>query len=448
MTLRAAIAGLLLALTSLCYGAERINSVTVDGKEFTNITSAKLSADGRVLLLHRGGGSNIDLEKLPADFLQSWGISAVDAASAREQFKNRSAKSAEENLAQAIRTGLFREVEGIVYDTRKMPKDWASFTSVTVAKVMRSDGAVINLTPGRQEPHYIFVHGLPNQATVADGDRVTFTAKLIGNIPLRTVLGNTLTVKLYDCGKACRREEIPDAILKDGKSFAETGLKPAGKPEKDYRSELPEGKQLQGSGTGFFITEDGYLVTNNHVVRTAKRLKVKQRDAIYQAEIVKTDPKNDLALVKVDGKFPYLPLAKTTAASLGESVFTIGFPNVLLQGLEPKYTDGKISSLAGMQDDPTQYQISVPVQPGNSGGPLVDLNGHVVGVIVARLNDLSMLRNSGSLPQNVNYAIKLAPLRDLLEQISAVKLPRNSPALTPEDAIKAAEEAVAMVLVY
>ena len=102
--------------------------------------------------------------------------------------------------------------------------------------------------------------------------------------------------------------------------------------------------------------------------------------------------------------------------NLDQAVFTIGFPDIKLQGTEPKYTDGKISSSSGIQDDPNQFQISVPVQPGNSGGPLVDFSGEVRGVIVARLNEIAALRSTGTLPQNVNYAIKSSVLRQFLSQ--------------------------------
>src|SRR5208282_2594685 len=105
------------------------------------------------------------------------------------------------------------------------------------------------------------------------------------------------------------------------------------------------------------------------------------------------------------GSFPALSISRAESADLGQEVFTIGFPNIVMQGIAPKYTDGKISSLAGMMDDPTEYQISVPVQPGNSGGPLCDANGQVVGIVVARLNDLTVLQASGAVPQNVNYAV-------------------------------------------
>ena len=142
-------------------------------------------------------------------------------------------------------------------------------------------------------------------------------------------------------------------------------------------------------------------------------MKVKTSSGVFPAVVVRVDETNDLALLKVAGEFKPLCVA-TNDVQLGDPVFTIGFPDIDLQGTEPKYTDGKISSLTGIKDDPNEYQVSVPVQPGNSGGPLVDLAGNVKGVIVARLNDFAALRSMGSLPQNVNYAVKGNLLRDFL----------------------------------
>jgi S1-C subfamily serine protease len=145
-----------------------------------------------------------------------------------------------------------------------------------------------------------------------------------------------------------------------------------------------------------------------------------------------------------------LSLSHKESADLGDEVFTIGFPNIEMQGIQPKYTDGKISSLAGMQDDPTEYQISVPVQPGNSGGPLCDVNGDVVGIVVARLNDMAVMRISGVVPQNVNYAVKSKFARQLVEKIEGVDpLLKAADALPkPAKPVQAVENAIAMILNY
>jgi S1-C subfamily serine protease len=132
---------------------------------------------------------------------------------------------------------------------------------------------------------------------------------------------------------------------------------------------------------------------------------------------------------------------------LGEEVFTIGFPNIQMQGVAPKYTDGKISSLAGMQDDPSEYQISVPVQPGNSGGPLCDAGGQVVGIVVARINDIAVLQASGVMPQNVNYAVKSRHAWRLLQNIKGLE-PAEPQAAKPVNVVKTVEDAIAMVMIY
>ena len=100
--------------------------------------------------------------------------------------------------------------------------------------------------------------------------------------------------------------------------------------------------------------------------------------------------------------------------------------------------------------DPVSYthlQISVPVQPGNSGGPLCDANGQVVGIVVARLNDLTVMQISGVVPQNVNYAVKARPMRQLLQNVKGLDL-IAAQAQKPADPIKTVESAIAMVLIY
>jgi S1-C subfamily serine protease len=190
------------------------------------------------------------------------------------------------------------------------------------------------------------------------------------------------------------------------------------------------------------------LLTNFHVVKDADHVKIKYKADTVDAKVIETDTLDDLAVLKVDGRtFPAIAIAAKDSVTLGQEVFTIGFPNIQMQGLEPKFTDGKISSLAGMEDDETEYQISVPVQPGNSGGPLCDANGQVVGVVVARLSDMAAMKISGAVPQNVNYAVKARPVRQLLKTVKGIELvpPASQKASDP---IQSVENAIAMVLIY
>ena len=130
---------------------------------------------------------------------------------------------------------------------------------------------------------------------------------------------------------------------------------------------------------------------------------------------------------------------------------TIGFPNPGMQGFAPKLTKGEIGSFSGIQDDARYFQISVPVQPGNSGGALVDEHGNVVGVVSAKLSAGVALATSGALPENVNYAVKSSFLLSFLESVPAVSAKLKEPNTADrkfEDVIKSAQDAAVLVLVY
>ena len=119
-----------------------------------------------------------------------------------------------------------------------------------------------------------------------------------------------------------------------------------------------------------------------------------------------------------------------------------------MQGMSAKFTEGTISSLTGFQDDLRLYQISVPVQPGNSGGALLDENGNVLGVIVAMLDAKTTFRVSGSLPQNVNYAIKSVYAQAMVDTITEISNKLISPSSDKSDAVERVRNATVMVLSY
>jgi hypothetical protein len=210
--------------------------------------------------------------------------------------------------------------------------------------------------------------------------------------------------------------------------------------------------QLRATGTAFAVTNDGCLVTNFHVVTAGSRLKVSTPNGVRLAKVVKTDQVHDLALLKIDSKVVGLPIVDSGSVRLGQSVFAIGFPNVEVQGFKPKLTKGEISSLAGIQDDERYFQISVPLQPGNSGGPLLNTHGHVVGVTSAGLNAAKALNITGSLPQNVNYAVKssfLMPFLKSMPELPAKLVTAHQGAERPfEDVVAEAQSAVLLLLVY
>ncbi len=183
-----------------------------------------------------------------------------------------------------------------------------------------------------------------------------------------------------------------------------------------------------GSGTGFIISDDGYIATAFHVINGAKLVQVRTSSGkIVDAAIVKTDPRNDLAILKIEGSgFKPLQIRSSLEVKRGDKVYAMGFPRVRDQGFEPKLTDGLISSLSGIHDEAVMFQISNPIQPGNSGGPLFLDNGKVIGIIKSSMDEAYAVATSGSLPQNVNYAVKSNYLIELASTVNGLKLAQGS----------------------
>jgi serine protease Do len=181
---------------------------------------------------------------------------------------------------------------------------------------------------------------------------------------------------------------------------------PQGKPGPQAKNSTQTETEL--SGTGFFVAPN-LLVTNNHVVRECKtpiQVRYPERSS-YKASISGQDNTNDLALLNTD--MPSTAVAAFRfAPRLGEGVASYGFPYAGVLSSSGNFTLGNVTSLSGMKDDTRFLQISTPIQPGNSGGPLLDMSGAVIGVVVAQLNAITMMQ-AGSVPQNVNFAIQ-API--------------------------------------
>ena len=207
----------------------------------------------------------------------------------------------------------------------------------------------------------------------------------------------------------------------------------------------------ESSGTGFFITEDGYLITSEHVAGNGAQVRLVTAAGILSAKVVKADAANDLALLKVDGKFAPLPVISSRTVKMGSTVATVGFPNIGLQGFAPKLAKGEVAALSGARDDPRYFQVSVPLQPGNSGGALVDEHGNVVGVVAAKLDVVAAVATSGALPENVNYAVKSSFLLGFLESMPEVAAKLKEPSTKDhkfEEVVQSAEQAAVLVLVY
>jgi S1-C subfamily serine protease len=161
-----------------------------------------------------------------------------------------------------------------------------------------------------------------------------------------------------------------------------------------------------GSGSGIVVNEMGDTLTAYHVVVGCQRVHVSANTFEADASIVAKDAMLDLAVLRTISSVKTYARVKAETIALGEPAIAMGFPlsGVLSSGTT--VTSGIVNAKAGMKDDGRMFQFSAPVQPGNSGGPVFDQNGNVMGIVVSSLNALAFLLTSGSSPQNVGFAIK------------------------------------------
>jgi serine protease Do len=211
-----------------------------------------------------------------------------------------------------------------------------------------------------------------------------------------------------DVEKLKQNQRVVNRILKD--------IDPTTKPA------LEAGNQGKFSGTGVALTSDGYLVTSYHVIQDADSLVVEGHDKHrYRAEAVYSDRKHDLAILRITEKgftgFGRLPYAvKATEADLGERVYTLGYPRE-----DVVYGEGALSAHSGFEGDTAFYQISIPVNPGNSGGPLLDERGNLIGIISGRQADVQ----SAAFATKSSFLVRLVDSLDEAKPAQPYHLPRT-----------------------
>jgi S1-C subfamily serine protease len=175
--------------------------------------------------------------------------------------------------------------------------------------------------------------------------------------------------------------------------------------------------QTISTGSGIVITPNGLILTNEHVVRQCDSLQVVlDSNRTINATLRNADPAKDLALLAVEASFPLAALLRQDAVpKLGEPVAVIGYPLVNVLSAQPNVSFGHVNSTVGVSGNPAHMQIDVPIQRGNSGGPVLDTAGNLIGIVVSKLNALKLAKSTGDLPQNINFAIRGDVVRSFLE---------------------------------
>jgi S1-C subfamily serine protease len=182
----------------------------------------------------------------------------------------------------------------------------------------------------------------------------------------------------------------------------------------------PEIPPVGTQGSGFILDAKGHILTCAHVVDGHQEATVWIKGKRYPGKVLATDTNADVGLILLDGtnnSFQPLPFARNRDYQLGEDIYTMGFPMAEELGNSVHLTKGLISATAGLRDDPKRLQISAQIQPGNSGGPLLDAKGEAIGMVAATYNPVRLLLESGNSPQNINFAIKNSTIEDFLKKV-------------------------------
>ena len=218
--------------------------------------------------------------------------------------------------------------------------------------------------------------------------------------------------------------------------------------------DITDAATVESSGSGFIVHPDGYILSNNHVVNGADKIDVVLHDGtIHPAKVIETDAYKDLALIKIDSKgLTAAPLGESDKLEIMDTVMAIGYPlSFIIGSASAAASEGRLN--ARRDDNIEMLQIDANVNPGNSGGPLVNERGEVIGVIVSKLNSTRFLKVegdkvTGSLPERVNYAIPLREARGLLKvpYPYGVPVPKGRTKLEPKAIFKEMKPATVLIL--
>lgn len=222
------------------------------------------------------------------------------------------------------------------------------------------------------------------------------------------------TVKRSELAPPQEGSEVAEALRLACARVAELG---PGDEKSAKKPEPAKPPARSSTGTGIVVTREGHVLTNEHVVRQCDALElIDDVNARYKATLKASDAARDLALLAAETRSAAVAVfRKDPIPKLGEAVTIVGYPLVAVLGTRPSVGFGHVTSTVGVRGNPAQMQISVPVQRGASGGPVLDQSGHVIGVVVSKLDALKLAEKLGDLAQNVNFAVRGDTVRAFLE---------------------------------
>jgi len=214
-------------------------------------------------------------------------------------------------------------------------------------------------------------------------------------------------------------------------------------------ADLADAATVESSGSGFIVHPDGFILSNNHVVAGAEKIDVVLHDGtIYPARVIEADAYKDLALLKIEATgLTAAPLGDSDKTEVMDSVMAIGYPlSKVIGASSASAYEGRLNA---RRDEKIElFQIDAAVNPGNSGGPLVNERGEVIGVIVSKLNAKFFLEKAGIIPERINFAIPLREARGLLKHPYPYGFPasKSRARLKPNALFKMLQPAAVLIL--
>jgi S1-C subfamily serine protease len=408
----------LFTLTDVLHSQETL--VTTDGKRYPNYEVVKTEAD-RLMIVYRQGErkvvATVSMSVLPPEIQKRYDYSPEKARKTATERAERNRKSsrvrnrsssqvakseAAEYWVEVIQVVAFNRVLASVYSivetevTRNVTKQQkiSNFYPYKYKTVVEPETTIVRKRVLRHELVCIVV----DNNNLVDGSIFKASLYSAGRYSYEAVAGHVKTVLQFAVTPELARKSEGQAI-------------PDNEPGE------PERASPISSGTGFFAASRR-IVTCDHVVGSARSIEVIDRGGRrIPVRVWRRDAKHDIAILEpIDEDISFSPFLRfsETSPQMGMKVFTIGYPRIDLQGVAPKLTEGIVSSISGVKDSPVSLQIQVPVQPGNSGGPLFTTRGEVVGIVSAGLSARATIGSDGSLPQTVNYAVRYEYVEELL----------------------------------
>jgi S1-C subfamily serine protease len=202
----------------------------------------------------------------------------------------------------------------------------------------------------------------------------------------------------------------------------------------------PDQTYKVASGTGFYVSDQGHIITNNHVIDGCTDMKVHSKGLTVETVQIATDAQNDLALLKVSEIPTYAFALSTTSPYSLQDIIVAGFPFGDRVSSTLKFTQGIVSSIAGIGNNYSEIQIDAALQPGNSGGPIMDEYGNIIAVAVAKLDVKTIIKDYGVVPENTNFGVKASAVRNLMEGNGVKFKAPNTEVMSKQDLSRNATE--------